>query len=262
MNNSDLIKVAHLLKSARHVGVLTGAGISAESGIPTFRDSQTGLWANFKVEDLATREAFERNPDFVWQWHVARRIMLINTFPNPGHRVIAWLADAVDQLTLITQNVDGLHQAAGSPIVHELHGNIKRTKCFKYGHPIEQSLADNHPDSPPECPVCGSLARPDVVWFGEALPTKVFGIANDATIHADLFFVIGTSGHVQPAAAFGLMALESGATVVVINPDPDSAIPGGMFLQGLSGLVLPQLVKHGWGIPVSVFQDQVSTRNF
>lgn len=254
MKSGDLQSVSRLLRNARHLAVLTGAGISAESGVPTFRDAQTGLWGKYKPEELATPEGFQRDPELVWRWYVDRREMLMKAAPNPGHRVLAWLAGSLPRVSIITQNVDGLHQAAGSPLVHELHGNIWRSKCFRNGHLIDPELAAASPNSPPQCPWCGSLARPDVVWFGEMLPEDVLSIAKYAARDADLFLVIGTSGKVQPAASLADVALRKMTNVVVINPDADAAIPGAAFLQGPSGQILPQLVRDAWGIDPTEFQ--------
>jgi len=158
------------VRTARHIAVLTGAGISAESGVPTFREAQTGLWAQYDPLELATPEAFRRNPKLVWQWYEWRRGLVSKAQPNPGHLALAQLELKVERFTLITQNVDGLHQRAGSRNVVELHGNINRTKCFDEEVVIE-SWAETG-DAPPRCPRCGGLLRPDVVWFGEALPRQ------------------------------------------------------------------------------------------
>lgn len=176
--------------------------------------------------------------------------------PNPGHHMIAWLADKVPKLTLITQNVDGLHQAAGSPNVIELHGSIHRSKCFSHGHPIQLEMKDDNSVRPPECPICGSLARPDVVWFGETLPEKELNSAVSAACCADLFLVVGTSGVVNPAASLSLTALNHGATVAVVNPDPGAAIRRSLFLKGNSGTILPELAAETWGIDPSFFLKQ------
>lgn len=253
--NQDLLQhVGQLLRNAQHLVVLTGAGISAESGVPTFRDALTSHWAKFNPQELASPEGFLKNPELVWRWYVDRRHNLAEARPNPGHRVLAWLADALPQVSLLTQNVDGLHQAAGSPLVHELHGNIWRSKCFRNNHPIHPELAAASPQAPPQCPLCGSLARPDVVWFGELLPADVLTMANHASRQAELFLVVGTSGQVQPAASLGYEAMMAGAKVVVINPDPHAAIAGATFLKGPSGEILPKLIQAGWGINPSEFQ--------
>jgi NAD-dependent deacetylase len=233
------------VRTARSIAVLTGAGISAESGVPTFRDAQTGLWSKFKPEDLATPEAFRRNPRLVWEWYQWRRERVGSVSPNPGHAALAELERRVPQFTLITQNVDGLHQRAGSKRIIELHGNIVRTKCF-----AENVVVDSWPetnDVPPRCPRCGSHLRPDVVWFGESLPDGVFEAADQAARECDLFFSIGTSTVVYPAAALPHTALESCATVVEINPNPTPLTPKAHFaLHGPSGVILPQLIGAAW----------------
>src|SRR5512140_2319988 len=164
------LNAARHLAAARHVCVLTGAGISAESGIPTFRDALTGLWERFRPEELATPEAFHRNPRLVWEWYEARRAAVRQAEPNAGHRALAALARRVPTLTLVTQNVDGLHQRAGSHGVLEYHGNILRDRCM-----VEQVVAERAPGPAadlPRCAACGGLLRPDVVWFGEAIPPE------------------------------------------------------------------------------------------
>lgn len=253
MNDLELQKVAKLIQSANHVAVLTGAGISAESGMATFRDPLTGMWAHFRPEDLATPDAFRRNPAVVWNWYMQRRQSAIKALPNPGHRVLAWLETKVPRLSLITQNVDNLHQSAGSSNVVELHGSIHRFKCFENHHAIPIELADASPEEPPQCPSCKSLARPDVVWFGEMLPELAMNRAIGSAQTADLFLVIGTSGVVQPAASLGITAKRNGSKVVVINPDPNAAMAGEIFLQGPSGVVLPRLAEAAWGVDQSFF---------
>ena len=191
-----------LLEHATAVAVLTGAGISAESGIPTFRDALTGLWENFRPEDLATPEAFEADPKLVWDWYAWRREKVREARPNAGHEALATLErrcrDRDVDFTLVTQNVDGLHRAAGSLRVIELHGNIRRVKCFDRHHPVE-SWAEG--DAVPTCPTCGSLLRPDVVWFGEGLPSDALAGAIAAARTCDVFLCVGTSTVVEPAAS-------------------------------------------------------------
>lgn len=233
------------LRTAPIVAVFTGAGISAESGVSTFREAQTGLWSKFKPEDLATPEAFRRNPALVWEWYQWRRERVGSVSPNPGHTALAELERRVPQFTLITQNVDGLHQRAGSKRVIELHGNVVRTKCFD-----ENVVIDSWPettDVPPRCPRCRAYLRPDVVWFGESLPEGAFEAADQAARDCDLFLSVGTSTVVYPAAALPYTALESGATVVEINPNSTPFTPHAHFaLHGPSGLILPQLLKAAW----------------
>ena len=236
-----LSQAADALKKAQHVCVLTGAGISAESGIPTFRDALTGLWANFNPEDLATPEAFERDPKFVWDWYEFRRELIRQAQPNPGHFALAELADRVPRFTLVTQNVDGLHQRAGSKSVLEYHGNILRDRCC-----VEQVIADRSEDSRhglPRCAACGGLLRPDVVWFGEAIPRGPMLAAADAAESCDVFLSIGTSSLVYPAAGLAESALRIGATVIEVNPDRTDLSPlANIVLGGPSGLLLPRLL--------------------
>jgi NAD-dependent deacetylase len=233
------------LREARHVAVLTGAGVSAESGVPTFRDAQTGLWAKFRPEDLATPEAFAANPKLVWEWYDSRRRTLASVKPNAGHYAIARLAKKVPKLELFTQNVDGLHALAGSPEVVELHGNIHRNKCF-----VENVVVREWAETgavPPRCPYCGGHLRPDVVWFGELLPPGVLSRAEAAAERCDVFFSVGTSAAVYPAAQLPVTALAHGAVVVEVNPEPTPLTSGASFsLRGASGVVLPQLLSAAW----------------
>jgi NAD-dependent deacetylase len=234
-------QAAAALRKARHVCVLTGAGVSAESGIPTFRDALTGLWEKFNPEDLATPEAFERDPKFVWDWYEFRRELIRKVEPNPGHYALAELARLVPSLTLVTQNVDGLHQRAGSRGVLEYHGNILRDRCT-----VEQAIADRSEESRhglPRCAACGGLLRPDVVWFGEAIPVGPMMAAAEAARDCDLFLSIGTSSLVYPAAGLAEAALDAGAKVVEINPGrTELSDAATLVLSGPSGTVLPRLV--------------------
>jgi NAD-dependent deacetylase len=236
------------LQSAQRITVLTGAGISAESGVPTFRDAQTGLWSNFKAEDLATPEAFERNPKLVWEWYAWRRELVAKAQPNPGHLALVELERRVPNFTLITQNVDGLHQRAGSRNIIELHGNITRTKCFEENVTVEKW--EETGDVPPRCPRCGGRLRPDVVWFNENLPEDAIEKAIATSRSCDLFFSIGTSSQVYPAASLPFEALDAGATVVEINPDETPLTPKADFaLRGPSGVILPELMNSVWPRP-------------
>ncbi len=227
------------LSRARRVAVLTGAGISAESGIPTFRDALTGLWANYDPQELATPEGFARNPKRVWEWYASRRASIAGVRPNPGHEALARLEQRFDTFTLVTQNIDSLHQRAGSRAVVELHGNITRVKCS-----LEQRVVSDFAEgeSPPRCH-CGAYLRPDVVWFGEMLPAEALARAEDAAEHCDVFLSIGTSAQVYPAAELPLRALSAGATVVEINPERTALTRHIQFaLQGAAGTVLPLLL--------------------
>ncbi len=230
----------HQLKTARHVVVLTGAGTSAESGVPTFREAQTGLWAQYNPTELATPEAFAQRPDRVWDWYAWRRELVSQAQPNAGHFALAELANWVPRLTLITQNVDGLHQQAGSQDVVELHGNISRIRCSQCDAIATQWDANAHP---PRCAQCNAFLRPDVVWFGENLPADALDRAVEATLSCDVFFSVGTSSLVYPAAALPIEALKRNSAVVEINvaPTPISAEVTHV-LTGSSGQVLPALV--------------------
>jgi NAD-dependent deacetylase len=233
------------LRSTGHIAVLTGAGISAESGVPTFRDALTGLWARFDPETLATRAAFERDPRLVWEWYAWRRKLVASARPNAGHFALAALACRVPRLTLVTQNVDGLHQAAGSPQVLELHGSISRVRCFREETVV--SSWDDTGDVPPRCPNCGAYLRPDVVWFGESLPPAVLAAAVAAAETCDVFLSVGTSALVHPAAQLPLAALEHDAVLVEINPEPTPLTPHATHvLAGPAGSVLPALLAAAW----------------
>lgn len=234
------------LRQARRVTVLTGAGISAESGVPTFRDAQAGLWAQYDPQELATPQAFVRNPKLVWDWYAWRRQLVSSALPNPGHFALAKLEQLVPEFTLVTQNVDSLHQKAGSLKIIELHGNVSRIKCFKEDKIVE-SWEQSVDDSVPLCPRCGSYLRPDVVWFGEMLPAESLRQAINASHAADLFLTIGTAGIVQPAASLPLDAAEKGAMVIEINPNHTSlSLWMDYCLRGQSGIILPALVAATW----------------
>ncbi len=234
-----------ILRSAESVTVLTGAGISAESGIPTFREAQTGLWSRYDPAELATPEAFRRQPRLVWEWYAWRRQLCAEKRPNAAHFALARLERHVSRYVLITQNVDGLHQQAGSQAPIELHGALRRYKCFDHHHPVT-----DWPDSselPPRCPRCGSLVRPDVVWFGEALPPASFAAAVAAAERCRVFLSVGTSGLVYPAAGLPQLAHAAGAVVVEVNPDQTPLTPLADFvLVGPAGDVLPGLVAQTW----------------
>jgi NAD-dependent deacetylase len=229
------------LRAARRIAVLTGAGMSAESGVPTFRDAQTGLWAQFDPQQLATEEAFRAKPSRVWDWYAFRREMIAKVEPNAGHRALAAFAQRhPGRLTLITQNVDGLHQRAGSPGVLALHGNIFEDKWLdtpKACCNVDAAAAGN----PPYCDRCGNLLRPDVVWFGEALPLRALAAAEEAAGACDLMLVVGTSGVVYPAAG---LARTAAGKVVIVNPEPtelDDAADA--VLRGKAAQLLPQLLE-------------------
>jgi NAD-dependent deacetylase len=235
-----------LLRNAERAAALTGAGISQESGVPTFRDAQTGLWAQYRPEDLATPEAFRRNPKLVWDWYAERRARADRVLPNPGHYALAEMGRRISSFTLITQNVDGLHQKAGSSQVIELHGNIRRVKCFACGKIARAWLEDGA--EVPQCASCGGLLRPDVVWFGETLPPEALEAAWAAARGCQVFFSIGTSGLVQPAASLPRLTKTQGAALVEVNIEPTPLTPLADFcLRGQSGQALPALVRAVWG---------------
>jgi NAD-dependent deacetylase len=240
-----LDQLVPILQQAQHVVVLTGAGISAESGLPTFRDPMTGLWAQYRPEELGTPQAFRQNPRLVWEWFAWRRELVQAVAPNPAHQTLAVLEYYVPKLTIITQNVDGLHQQAGSKQVIELHGNLAHFKCFEENEPITEWPTTE--EIPPRCPRCGGFVRPDVVWFGERLPEQALSDALAAAKHCDLFFSIGTSGTVEPAASLPYRALDGGAAVVISNLEvPNRATPPLYYLNGKAGILLPQLLQGTW----------------
>jgi NAD-dependent deacetylase len=205
----------------------------------------TGLWEKYRPEELATPQAFRRNPRLVWEWYAWRRELVAQATPNTGHQALVTIEQHIPEFTLVTQNVDSLHQQAGSQRVIELHGNIRRTKCFD-----ENVVVENQEESaevPPRCPRCGGLLRPDVVWFGEQLPAQAFQTAVEAAVHADIFFAIGTSGTVEPAASLARVAQRFGATVVILNLDVEPLeTPPLYHINGRAGTVLPTLVRAAW----------------
>jgi NAD-dependent deacetylase len=235
-------QVREWIRSARRIVVLSGAGMSAESGVPTFRDAQTGLWARFRPEELATEEAFRANPSRVWDWYAMRREMVARVEPNAGHRAIAdFQRRHPGRLTVVTQNVDGLHQRAGSPGVLALHGNIAEDKWLD---PPRQccSIEAAAPGSPPYCGRCGNRVRPAVVWFGEALPLRELGEAQAAASACDLMLVVGTSGAVYPAAGLARSTL---GKVVVLNPHPSELDDAAhLVLRGNAASLLPELLEE------------------
>lgn len=231
------------LQQVRNICVLTGAGISAESGIPTFREAQTGMWEKFDAEELATPEAFKKNPKLVWDWYQWRRELCRNAEPNLGHNSLVALQDHCSSFTLVTQNVDGLHQRAGSTAVIELHGNIMRSKCFDTGQHCPEPLPQDG-QCPPRHPQTGGMLRPDVVWFNEHLPPDNLQAAVKAAHDCDIFLSIGTSSLVYPAAALPFEALNSGAIVVEINPTPTQlSTMATHCLRAPAGEALPALLK-------------------
>ncbi len=232
--------LVEILREARNVAALTGSGVSAESGVPTFRDAQTGLWENFDPTELATPEAFARNPKLVWEWYEWRRKLIGEAKPNPAHRALAEMEKHIPKFTLVTQNVDGLHREAGSENVFELHGNLRRTVCSEDRTVVEpEGFVEG---IPPRCPECGSFLRPDVVWFGEMLPPGAMETASEAARNCEIFISAGTSSVVYPAAALPYEAMENGAVVIEVNPD-DTPLTGraDFALRGSAGEILPAL---------------------
>ncbi len=235
-------KLAALARRVRRVAVLTGAGISAESGVPTFRDAQTGIWARFDPMQLATPEAFARDPERVWDWYCWRRELVAQAAPNAGHRALAqWERSGVD-VTVATQNVDGLHRRAGSSRVITLHGDITRTLCSARCGEVTGWESDSR--RPPRCPTCDAPLRPGVVWFGEMLPAGALEAAAEAVGQADLVLSVGTSSLVQPAASLPEVALDRAIPVVEINPEPTPLSPRAAWrLDGTAATCLPALVE-------------------
>jgi NAD-dependent deacetylase len=230
------------LASSRKVVALTGAGVSAESGVPTFREAQTGLWSRFRPEELATVDAFVADPDNVWAWYEWRRDLVERALPNPGHLALVELESMLPDLVVVTQNVDGLHHRAGSRNLIEFHGNLFDNHCLSCGAPAPD--VPRPCPSPPRCATCGSLVRPGVVWFGEAIPTRSLETAVAAADGCDLFISIGTSALVYPAAGLAARARAAGAMLVEINPEPtDLAKQADFSLTAPSGQALPALCQ-------------------
>ena len=242
-----------LLRRARHIVVFTGAGVSAESGISTFRDDLTGLWSRFDAADLATPDAFRRDPDLVWGWYEWRRMKVLRASPNSGHEAIAAMERHVPKLTLITQNVDDLHERAGSRSIIHLHGSLFAPRCFACAR--SAGFPDSLPDepeggrriSPPKCRHCGGRVRPGVVWFGETLPQEALKQAFKAAENCEVLFSVGTSSLVNPAAEIPRVAAKAGAVVVQINPNATPLDGLAQFnLRGGSAQVLPRLIEETW----------------
>lgn len=246
MSEHAVERAARVMARARKVVVFTGAGVSRESGIPTFRDPDEGVWARYDPVQMATLEGYLRDPAFVWAWYEHRFRAAAAAEPNPGHRAIADLEQLLPKVTVVTQNIDGLHQRAGSTDVIELHGSMHRFSCLhrRHGGFSVDDVAGQH-ERPPRCPECGDVIRPDVVWFGEALPADELRRAQLLSATCDAMLVVGTSAVVFPAAALPLRAVEAGAVVVDVNPEP-SALRSrvSIFLQGRAGDVLPRLVEE------------------
>jgi len=234
------------LQDSNHVVVFTGAGMSAESGIATFRDAQTGLWAKFRPEDLATPQAFTAHPARVWSWYEERREKVRDAEPHAGHFALVELESMVPRLSIVTQNVDALHQRSGSGSVIELHGNIMRSICHLTSRPIDDEWLAKSNDCPPRSPWAqDGLARPDVVWFGESLPAGAMDAAMNAAVTCDFCFSIGTTSLVQPAASLPLLALENGASLVEINPrETPLSLHADYCLRGSASRVLTSVMRQ------------------
>jgi NAD-dependent deacetylase len=239
------------LRSARHLVVFTGAGVSQESGLWTFRTPETGLWERFRPQDLATPQAFQREPALVWGWYEWRRMQVMRAAPNPAHLAIAALQQLLPRVTLITQNVDDLHERAGShPVIH-LHGTLMQPLCERCGEPhvfppgIPEEPENGRSLPPPACALCGGHIRPGIVWFGEALPLDEWQAASEAAATCDVFLCIGTSSIVQPAASLIDWAIERGAVTIQVNPNP-TGLEGRLShaLCGPAGSLLPELVRQ------------------
>jgi len=248
MTPATIQQAAKHIKNASHIAVSTGAGVSAESGVPTFRDAQTGLWAKYDPQQLATADAFRRDPKLVWDWYEFRRGLVRNAKPNPGHFALTELQKRHPKTEIVTQNVDDLHEQAGSTGIIHLHGNIAQSKCFNncQGDPTVIDISGLTWDAevgPPACPHCGAHVRPNVVWFGEMLPVAMLDAAKIAAINCDVMLVVGTSGMVNPAASLPIIVKQRGGIVIEVNPNetPITQIAD-LRLDGPSGEILPQVL--------------------
>jgi NAD-dependent deacetylase len=247
-------QLVECLRRAQRVMVLTGAGVSAESGVPTFRDRLTGLWEKYDAAELATPDAFDSDPALVWGWYEWRRATVRRAQPNAAHLAIARVAGKVPRLTLVTQNVDDLHERAGSPVVVHLHGQLARPYCEMCLKPFQSPEPEPDPPEggrrlePPRCVACGGRIRPGVVWFGESLPQGPWRAAVEAARQCEVFFCIGTSALVQPAASLIDLAQQSGAVTVQVNPNPtDMDRTVTHVLRGMAGEIMRALVERAFG---------------
>lgn len=250
MSADDLLQqAAARIRAAKQIAVLTGAGVSKESGVPTFRDALDGLWARYDPQQLATEAAFRRDPRLVWDWYEYRRGLARQAQPNPGHIALAELQRRYPTLRIITQNVDDLHERAGSADVIRLHGNLAASKCSRHcqGNPTPVDVSQlvwERESGPPPCPRCGSPVRPDVVWFGEMLPPEALSRAVALAQSADVMLVVGTSGVVMPAAEMPYRAKRHGAFIIEVNPAlSEITALADVWLNGPSGEMLPRLLE-------------------
>ncbi|MCL8312745.1 NAD-dependent deacylase [Leptospira interrogans] len=226
------------------ISAISGAGISSESGIPTFRGNE-GLWKNFRAEDLATPQAFSKNPKLVWEWYLWRRNIIKIKRPNPGHFALVELERIHPDFFLITQNVDGLHSQAGSKKLTEIHGNIFINRCISCGQESKETISENTTPLPPQCQNCNSFLRPGVVWFGESYDDFKLNFSIQRMKHTDLLLVLGTSGSVSMPVYLAQIAKDSGALLIEINPERSSFSSSvDLFLQGKTGEVLPELIRE------------------
>jgi len=239
----QLLEAAKIITAAKSILCLTGAGVSAESGIATFRDAQSGLWAKFDPATLASQDGFAADPGLVWRWYMERLSAVEQATPNAGHHALSALEKQAARFTLVTQNVDDLHERAGSQQVLHLHGQITRYRCNLCAATHSLQASERQEAEPPRCATCGERVRPDVVWFGENLPGRVLDAAWRAAERCDVVLVAGTSAVVYPAAQIPIVAKQHGATLIDINPacTPISALAD-LFLQGTSAQILPQIV--------------------
>lgn len=250
-NDQHLQTVAEILLNAQQLVVSTGAGISKESGIPTFRDAHDGLWAQYDPQDLATPRAFIKDPKLVWDWYEYRRDLMKNAQPNAGHHALVQMEEYLPNMVIVTQNIDGFHHLAGSSDIICLHGSIHRNKCFGdcQGHPTYidiNTLAWDKSSGPPLCPYCQkAYVRPDVVWFEESLDSALINRAYAVSAQADVMLVVGTSGVVFPAAQLPIITRQNGGIIIEINPNLTQVLAlAHRRLEGPSGEILPRILDH------------------
>ena len=241
----NIVAAADLIHSAKNITCLTGAGISVESGLATFRDTKTGQWTNFDPAKYASQRGFVAHPGEVWRWYMKRYDQMCRAEPNPGHLALAELEELTPNFTVITQNVDDLHERGGSRYVLHLHGTICEYRCNGCRKPYALSLEEQMADLPPMCPQCFDFIRPNIVWFEESLSTGIFDMALLSSKACDVMLVVGTSGVVYPAGELPPLAKESGAAIIEINPEATAVTEiADLTLRGPSGSILPALVTE------------------